>query len=320
VEKAKHIPTARELERVFRKREAYFDCCTAFRLLHHETHRGLTLDYYGGYLLLTNYEDLRLPMEAVEAIAKEAQRAMQGIGLPVRGAVTKGRPKDLPGRAQEKDSAAYRPVLLFGETPPARFVIHEYDLKFLVSLDEGHSTGVFLDMKNGRRLIAELAQSGRHVLNLFSYTGGFSLAAARGGAERVIEVDIGAKWLRWAQENQRLNGVTVVRQRREDARKFLRKQKDEAFDIVICDPPAYSTQTRGPRFHVADGLREMAPHLARVLRPGGHLLACANYRGLDRKAFLGMFTPFLRSARTVPVSEDFARDRHLKAALFCRGS
>ena len=314
------LPASKALEAVFRKRKAYFDCCTAFRLLHHETHRGLTLDYYAGYLLFTNYEDLSLPTQDVQVLAERAAVALAALGLPCHGAVVKDRPRDLAGRAQEKDSTAYHPVLLTGQMPPERFAVREYALEFLVSFHEGHSTGIFLDMKNGRRVTQELVRSGHHVLNLFSYTGAFSIAAARAGAQRVIEVDIGAKWLRWARENQRINGVDVVRQRREDARRFVRKQKDETFDFVICDPPSYSTQTHGPRFHVVKGLREMAPHLCRVLRPDGYLLACTNYSGLSRRSFRAMFAPLMRCVRMVPISADFAGDRYLKVGLFRRVS
>jgi 23S rRNA (cytosine1962-C5)-methyltransferase len=296
------------------KRQEVFRRCTAFRLCHYELDRRLTIDAYGGYLLCTYYENFR-PALLTEMLP-ELIRALQQNGLPFRGAVMKFRPENLSRIIDDKRSEIYHPVLLAGELPSRRFTIAEDDLQFAVSFHEGHGTGLFLDIKDARKLVRQIVRPGDEVLNLFSYTGGFSIAAAKAGAGRVIEVDTGAKWLRWSQDNQALNGVTTVRQRREDAVHFLHKQKSATFDLIICDPPTYSTQKSGGRFTVEKSYRAMVDDFHRVLRPRGRLLACTNYRGLPKDKFFQFFAKKFELLQEVPISEDFVGDDYLKVGLF----
>ena len=232
------------------------------------------------------------------------------------GAVKKFRPGNLSHAGSESFSQESALALLLGELPPERFVIREFDLRFLVSFHAGFSTGLFLDIKHARQCVRRLAKPGDQVLNLFSYTGGFSIAAAKAGAARVIEVDSSAHWLNWAKENQTLNAVAAVRQRREDAVKFLHKQKPESFDLIICDPPTYSSQKSGARFNVEKGFVDMLDDFQRVLRPGGHLLASTNFRGLSRRDFFQLFAGRMKSVEEIRISDDFAGDDYLKIGLF----
>jgi len=296
------------------KRRKFFEHYTAFRLCHYEIAPQLTIDYYAGYLLCTYYQNFA--PERLSQIAADFKRALQQAGLPFFGAVKKFRPENLSHVVDDKRTEIYHPVALIGELPPPRFTINENKLQFAVSFHEGFSTGLFLDIKDARRLVRQTIKPGEEVLNLFSYTGGFSIAAAEAGAGRVIEVDTGAKWLGWAQGNQRLNAVTVVRQRREDAVQFLHKQKDTTFDWIICDPPTYSTQKSGLRFTVEKSYQAMLADFSRVLRPEGHLLACTNHRGLTKKKFFEFFSPAFAFVQEVPLSEDFVDDDYLKVGLF----
>jgi len=296
------------------QRRKFFEHYGAFRLCHDEIAPRLAIDYYAGYLLCTYYQNFA--PERLHQIATDFEYALRQAGLPFFGAVKKFRPENLSHVVDDKRSEIYHPVALIGELPPPRFTIKENDLQFAVSFHEGFSTGLFLDIKYARQLVRQMSRPGEEVLNLFSYTGGFSIAAARAGAGRVIEVDTGAKWLGWARENQQLNAVTVVRQRREDAVQFLHKQKDAAFDWIICDPPAYSTQKSGPRFTVEKSYQTMLADFSRVLRPQGRLLACTNHRGLTRKKFFGLFASKFMLVQEIPISEDFAGDDYLKIGLF----
>jgi len=296
------------------KRRRYFNQYSAFRLCHHELHAHLTVDYYAGYLLCTHYQGF--PEAKLTEFAPALAEALTQEDLPVHGAVKKFRPEHLSHVTAVKNSESYDPVLLFGELPPSRFIIKERDLQFAVSFSAGHGTGLFLDIKPARQLVQKITKPGDEVLNLFSYTGGFSIAAGKAGAGRVIEVDTGAKWLLWAKENQALNQITVVRQRREGAVNFLHKQKDAAFDLIICDPPTYSTQKSGTRFTVEKSYQRMMDDFHRVLRPNGHLLACTNYRGLPRKKFFSLLARRFELVQEVPISEDFVGDDYLKVGLF----
>jgi 23S rRNA G2069 N7-methylase RlmK/C1962 C5-methylase RlmI len=305
---------ASTIDSLIEKRRRFFKRCTAFRVCHHELHAHLTIDYYAGYVLCTYYQNF--PLERLPAIVIALSRALERNGLPFYGAVKKFRPENLSHVIGDKSSESYHPVLILGEMPAPRFTIKENDLQFVASFHEGHSTGLFLDIKHARQLVRQIIKPGDEVLNLFSYTGGFSIAAATGGASRVIEVDTGAKWLRWSRENQELNRVTIVRQRREEARHFLRKQKEASFDLIICDPPTYSTQKSGARFTVEKSYQSMLEDFHRVLRPQGHLLACTNYRGVPRKKFFDLFAKRFKLVQDVPISEDFAGDDYLKVGLF----
>jgi 23S rRNA (cytosine1962-C5)-methyltransferase len=302
------------VDSIVARRQKFFHNFSAFRLCHHELEAQLTIDYYAGYLLCTYYQNFA--PERLSQIAADFERALRHAGLPFFGAVRKFRPENLSHVVDDKLSEIYHPVALTGELPPSRFVIKENDLEFVVSFHAGFSTGLFLDIKYARQLVRQMVKPGEEVLNLFSYTGGFSIAAARAGAGRIIEVDTGAKWLGWAQENQKLNAVAVVRQRREDAVKFLHKQKDAKFDWIICDPPTYSTQKSGPCFTIEKSYQTMLADFARVLRPRGHLLACTNHRGLAKKKFFGLFASEFKLAQEIPLSEDFAGDDYLKVGLF----
>lgn len=301
------------IENALARRRQFFETCTAFRMCHHELGHGLTIDYYAGYVLLIYYENFL--RENLAEIAASAAEALTAAGLPVYGAIAKFRPENL-SHVREAAVVPLQSDMLFGTLPPPRFVIREYDLQFTVSLQEGHNTGLFLDIKRARQKIKTIAKPGDEVLNLFSYTGGFSMAAAKAGAGRVIEVDSSPKWLNWAKDNQALNGVTVVRQRREDALKFLHKQKNQAFDLIVCDPPTYATQKSGSRFTLEKSFKEMMSDLARVLRPKGSLLASTNFRGISREKFFSLFAREFNLQEDVPISADFADDDYLKIGLF----
>lgn len=294
--------------------QKFFADCTAFRVSHYVHDPHLTLDYYGGYLLCTHYEGCAL--KQLPEHAQQLAEALRAHDLPVLGAVKKFRPENLSHASRVKEEELTQPQLLFGEMPPEKFEVREYDLHFLVSFQAGYGSGLFLDIKHARQRVREIIKPGEEVLNLFSYTGGFSIAAAKAGAARVIEVDSSAHWLRWARENQKLNAATTIRQRQEDAVAFLHKQKDESFDFIICDPPTYSSQKGGSRFNVAKGFEHMLPDLHRALRPGGLLLACTNYRELPRGKFFRLFAPKFALQEEIPISADFNGDDYLKVGLF----
>lgn len=293
---------------------------SAVRLSHHDLLDGLTIDTYDGWVLLTEYRPQ--PRQKLIALAEEVLLQLADKDLPAHGAVLKERPDNLSHRQHEKRIDPNAITHLAGALPPTYWTVNEGDLIWQVSFTEaGFSTGIFLDMVEGRQVIRELA--GRHprVLNLFSFTGAFSIAAGRGVAEQIIEVDTHGKWLGWSQTNQKLNGITTVRQRREDAVKFLAKQDDASFDLIICDPPAYANPKKGKRFTIESGYREMAPHFARVLAPGGSLLACCNHAATDRRQFYSWLPDSLNLVRWVSPSPEFeskGNDAYLKIALLTR--
>lgn len=162
---------------------------------------------------------------------------------------------------------------------PTAWRMEEHGLAYLLRSDRGQSPGLFLDQRSNRRWILGEAR-GASVLNLFAYTGGFGLCAARGGAAEVVHVDSSRLNLEWARENARLNGLD--RQSLEfatvDARLFIRgcMRRGRQFDLIVCDPPSFS---RGPEgvFRVERDLPSLLAAAAALLRPGGKMLVCSNY-------------------------------------------
>jgi 23S rRNA (cytosine1962-C5)-methyltransferase len=124
----------------------------------------------------------------------------------------------------------------------ANFIVQEAGLKFKVNLSDYLDTGLFLDHRITRRMVKEEAADKR-VLNLFCYTGSFSVYAASGGAAVVTSVDLSKTYLQWAEENMTLNGVkgNFIHA---DVKQYLQTLKPASFDLVIMDPPTFSNSKR----------------------------------------------------------------------------
>ncbi len=300
-----------KIDKVLSLRLPLFADRQAVRLSHHELAAGLTIDTYAGHLLLTAYR--AHDPATLKHLATALLDRLPNAGQPAHGAVVKFRPDNLSH--VEADVAGR---LLVGQAPPKQFTVLEDDATYQVSFEEaGFGTGLFLDMVEGRRFVRQHSR-GAKVLNLFSYTGPFSIAAALGGAARVIEVDTARKWLAWAQVNQQLNDVQVVRQRRGDAVSYLRRVDDESVDLLICDPPSYANPKRGKRFTVARAYPEMASQFERVLKPGGWVVAACNHARTDRRTFAGWLGERLRLVRWIDPPPDFPGADYLKIAAIRR--
>lgn len=195
-------------------------------------------------------------------------------------------------------------------------VVEEGNLKFHVNLSDYLDTGLFLDQRNHRQRIGEMSE-GKSILNLFAYTGSFSVYGAAGGAASTTTVDLSNTYLQWAERNFEINGLRGPEHRfvRNDVFEYLREAwaEDHRFDIIICDPPTFSNSKRMTgtldiqRDHT--GLLNLA---LRLLRKEGHLFFSTNRRKfqLDEEALevevIEEWTP-----RTIP--EDF-RDKKVHRA------
>ena len=290
--------------------ESVFEGRQAVRLAHHAP-PGLTVDTYAGHLLLTAYRDF--PDDELRKIAKTWLEALGHAGHPAQGATLKYRPDNLSHHQPEP-----APTTVLGPAPPARWLCREYDWQLSVGFeDAGFATGVFLDAAEARRAVRELTE-GCDVLNLFSYTGAFSIAAARGGARSVIEVDTAKKWLTWAQDNQQANAVTCVRQRRNDAVSFIQRVKEPSYDLIICDPPSYANPKKGPRFTIESGYKLMSQPFVHALRDSGRLLAMCNQAQTTARQFRRWLPRELRFERWIELPADFSGADYLKIALLVK--
>lgn len=166
-------------------------------------------------------------------------------------------------------------------------VIHENGHRFLVNLSDYLDTGLFLDHRDTRALVQRLA-AGRRVLNLFGYTGSFSVCAAKGGALSTMTVDMSATYLRWATRNFELNGLNLARHKtlRTDVLLWLRDPESVPslsgpFDLIVLDPPTFSNSQRmHGTFDVKRDHRWLIDRALSFLSPQGMLLFSSNRRGL----------------------------------------
>lgn len=162
---------------------------------------------------------------------------------------------------------------------PDKVRIREHGVKFEVDFTEGHKTGFFCDQRDNRRRLGQLARD-RRVLDLCSYTGGFSINAALGGASEVTAVDLDEKAVAQGRRNANLNQVAPHRLKwvHADAFAYARQMQrnGEQFDLVVCDPPKF-VLTREPA-GAAEGMRKYADLntiAAGLVRPGGLFVTCS---------------------------------------------
>lgn len=172
---------------------------------------------------------------------------------------------------------------LWSSGGPPEWTACEHGVRYLCRERQGLSPGLFLDQRQNR-LWVQTHAAGQRVLNLFAYTGGFGLAAARGGAREVVNVDVSRRTLTWARENYEINGLGLglegdrVEFQAVDARLFLKgcSRRGRTFDLVICDPPSFARSREGV-WRLDSHLPDLVRMAASVLAPGASLVVSTNY-------------------------------------------
>ncbi len=164
------------------------------------------------------------------------------------------------------------------------FAVEENGLKFLVNLSDYLDTGLFLDHRITRQMVKDHCE-GKKVLNLFAYTGSFSVYAAAGGADEVVTVDLSKTYLGWAERNLKLNDyLDEVKYQfiHADVKQYLKTLTADYFDIIIMDPPTFSNSKRMEdildiqRDHV-----ELINDCIKALKKGGALYFSTNFRKFE---------------------------------------
>ncbi len=166
-------------------------------------------------------------------------------------------------------------------------IISEHEFKFETHLGEGLHTGLFLDQRENRKTIF-FNSSDRRVLNLFSYTGAFTIAALKGGAKEVVSVDLSKNYLEWLKRNVELNGFDL-RQSPVWARDVfdylkLAQKKNEKFDLIIIDPPTFSRSGKNT-FSTEKNLKALVSQALSLLRSQGNMFISVNTLKMDRRDF-----------------------------------
>jgi len=179
------------------------------------------------------------------------------------------------------------PAPIAGQPAPAPLIVEEGALRINVELGDGLATGLFLDQRDNRRRIFHEA-AGKQVLNLFSYTCSFSLAAALGGAARVTSVDLAGRALERGRQNFRESGVMPEQHDfiQTDAVRFVRGavKNGRRFDLVVLDPPSFATVGRAT-FRFERDIESVMSDCLRLLAKGGMLLCVTNHRRTSEQQF-----------------------------------
>ncbi len=291
---------------------------TAFRLADAgDGLRDAAVDVYGTHALV------HFMAGAVDEALLDAVAA-----LGLTGVYAKLRPRQSNTLVDTRREDLAPAHALRGADADTEFTVCEHGLRYIVRLGDGMSTGIFLDQRANRLRLREIS-AGRSVLNLFAYTGPFTVAAAAGGASRTVSVDASQGALAWARRNLVANHLDGPDNSLVTSDVFAwlagARARGDRYDVVVVDPPSYST-TRDGRFSAASDYRALMAAVYPVVAPGGRVLACCNHRGIPRMRFRRYLHEAARDAvrtvtqlRDLPPPIDFSPapgvESHLKSVL-----
>ena len=241
---------------------------------------GLTVDRYGDYLMVQIYCGGWRPY--LKLLTEALQELLQPAGI-----YEKGRPQKTRELEAVSETKSYG-RLLVGTSAPQPLLVRENGLNFRIHLEQGLNTGLFLDQrKNRRELMARVA--GKRVLNLFAYTGAFSVAAAAAGASLVTSVDASPGYTEWGKANFGANRLNPKRHEFivGDCLAVLAElaRQGKRYDIIVMDPPSFSTTAKS-RFTTRGGTAELVAAAFPLLQAGGLLIASSNHQKVDLADYL----------------------------------
>ena len=258
------------------KRSAYYqdELTTAFRLFNQEGDGfgGLTVDLYGDYAVFSWYNSY------VYQIRKVISEAFRQIFPEVLGAYEKIRFKGLD----------YESAHVYGQAAPDFFTILENGVLYQVFMNDGLMTGIFLDQHEVRGSLVDGLAMGKSLLNMFSYTAAFSVAAAMGGASQTTSVDLAKRSRELSQAHFQANGIST------DDHRFIimdvfeyfkyAKRKGLTYDVIVLDPPSFA-RNKKQTFSVAKDYHKLISQSLEILNPGGLIIASTNAANVSRQKF-----------------------------------
>ena len=258
------------------KRRAYYqdDLTTAFRLFNQEGDGfgGLTVDLYGDYAVFSWYNSY------VYQIRQTISEAFRQVFPEVLGAYEKIRFKGLD----------YESAHVYGQEAPDFFTVLENGVLYQVFMNDGLMTGIFLDQHEVRGSLVDGLAMGKSLLNMFSYTAAFSVAAAMGGASHTTSVDLAKRSRELSEAHFQANGIST------DDHRFIvmdvfeyfkyAKRKDLTYDVIVLDPPSFA-RNKKQTFSVAKDYHKLISQSLEILNPGGIIIASTNAANVSRQKF-----------------------------------
>ncbi|HGJ0814652.1 TPA: class I SAM-dependent rRNA methyltransferase [Streptococcus pneumoniae] len=258
------------------KRNAYYqdDLTTAFRLFNQEGDGfgGLTVDLYGDYAVFFWYNSY------VYQIRQTISEAFRQVFPEVLGAYEKIRFKGLD----------YESAHVYGQEAPDFFTVLENGVLYQVFMNDGLMTGIFLDQHEVRGSLVDGLAMGKSLLNMFSYTAAFSVAAAMGGASQTTSVDLAKRSRELSQAHFQANGLSTDEHRFivMDVFEYFKyaKRKDLTYDVIVLDPPSFA-RNKKQTFSVAKDYHKLISQSLEILNPGGIIIASTNAANVSRQKF-----------------------------------
>ena len=258
------------------KRSAYYqdDLTTAFRLFNQEGDGfgGLTVDLYGDYAVFSWYNSY------VYQIRQTISEAFRQVFPEVLGAYEKIRFKGLD----------YESAYVYGQEAPDFFTVLENGVLYQVFMNDGLMTGIFLDQHEVRGSLVDGLAMGKSLLNMFSYTAAFSVAAAMGGASQTTSVDLAKRSRELSQAHFQANGLST------DDHRFIvmdvfeyfkyAKRKGLTYDVIVLDPPSFA-RNKKQTFSVAKDYHKLISQSLEILNLGGIIIASTNAANVSRQKF-----------------------------------
>ena len=271
-----------------------------YRLVHSEGDglAGLIVDIYGHTAVVqAQTEGMALHLsEIVRALKLQTDLELQAIYNKSAEAMQR------MGKDDETIANGY----LFGSQIDEK--IMENDSLYLPNWEEGQKTGFFLDQRDNRELIRQLSE-GRTVLNAFGYTGGFSIAALKGGAHRAVTVDTSKKALSMAEANLELNGYSVEENPCivADMKDYVKDLREGAFDLIILDPPAFAKRHQD-RHRGLSGYKFINAEAIKRVSKGGLIATFSCSQAVDKSTFQGIVTAAaIEAKRNVRIIDQLAQ-------------
>lgn len=275
------------------KRQFLFadDTTTAIRIFNGEGDGfgGFTADYYDGFLVIQWY--------SIGVYSFQKMILDIFMSLPeIKGIYEKRRFQE-----DTKDD------FVAGQKAIFPLIIKENGINYATYLDDGWMTGIFLDQRDVRRRISEDYAISKNVLNTFSYTGAFSVAALFGGASKTTSVDVAGRSLAKTKEQLEVNGLDPATQSIivEDVFHYFKYalRKQLTFDLIVVDPPSFA-RTKKVTFRAAKDYPALLREIIDITATGGTIVASTNYAGFGIKAFKKMIAEaFESSDRTYKITE-----------------
>ncbi|MDT3492861.1 class I SAM-dependent rRNA methyltransferase [Bacillus toyonensis] len=269
-----------KIKSALHKRKQFYKAndTTAFRVLNGEGDGlgGLIIDYYDGYYVVSWYS------EGIYTFRDEIIAALQKVAN-FKGIYEKKR-FDTKGKYIEGDD------FVAGERGEFPLIVKENGVNFAVYLNDGAMVGVFLDQRNVRKQIRDTYAQGRTVLNMFSYTGAFSVFAALGGASKTTSVDLANRSLGKTIEQFSVNEVDYEAQDIivEDVFLYFKyaAKKNMKFDMVVLDPPSFA-RSKKYTFSAAKDYKNLLKETISITENNGIIVASTNCSAFDMKKFKG---------------------------------